>query len=66
MGNAAWELYCLEHGIYPDGQMPTDDTIGKVPVFYRLMKKFKSQNFYQNFLSWFSTNLDEFDQDWSK
>ena len=28
MGNAAWELYCLEHGIYPDGQMPSDDTIG--------------------------------------
>ena len=30
MGNAAWELYCLEHGIYPDGQMPTDDTIGNI------------------------------------
>ncbi len=28
MGNAAWELYCLEHGIYPDGQMPSDDTPG--------------------------------------
>lgn len=28
MGNAAWELYCLEHGIHPDGQMPSDDTIG--------------------------------------
>ncbi|XP_057709222.1 tubulin alpha chain-like isoform X1 [Corythoichthys intestinalis] len=23
MGNACWELYCLEHGIEPDGQMPT-------------------------------------------
>ena len=22
MGNACWELYCLEHGIQPDGQMP--------------------------------------------
>ena len=21
MGNAAWELYCLEHGIQPDGMM---------------------------------------------
>ena len=21
MGNACWELYCLEHGIGPDGQM---------------------------------------------
>merc|ERR1712203_1083266 len=24
MGNACWELYCLEHGIHPDGQMPRD------------------------------------------
>ena len=23
------ELYCLEHGIHPDGQMPSDDTIGE-------------------------------------
>ena len=28
MGNACWELYCLEHGIQPDGQMPSDRTIG--------------------------------------
>ncbi|TRY61417.1 hypothetical protein TCAL_10640 [Tigriopus californicus] len=28
MGNAAWELYCLEHGIYPDGSLPSDDSIG--------------------------------------
>ncbi|KAJ3613072.1 hypothetical protein NHX12_019328 [Muraenolepis orangiensis] len=26
MGNACWELYCLEHGIQPDGQMPSDQT----------------------------------------
>uniref|UniRef100_A0A8C9V4N1 Si:ch211-114n24.6 n=1 Tax=Scleropages formosus TaxID=113540 RepID=A0A8C9V4N1_SCLFO len=25
---ACWELYCLEHGIQPDGQMPSDKTIG--------------------------------------
>lgn len=24
MGNACWELYCLEHGIQPDGTMPSD------------------------------------------
>merc|ERR1712112_581830 len=24
MGNACWELYCMEHGIQPDGQLPTD------------------------------------------
>ncbi|XP_032891454.1 tubulin alpha-8 chain-like [Amblyraja radiata] len=28
VGNACWELYCLEHGIQPDGQMPSDSTIG--------------------------------------
>ncbi|KAB7502137.1 Tubulin alpha-1C chain [Armadillidium nasatum] len=28
IGNACWELYCLEHGIDPDGQMPSDKTIG--------------------------------------
>jgi tubulin alpha len=24
IGNACWELYCLEHGIQPDGTMPAD------------------------------------------
>ncbi|XP_071086599.1 tubulin alpha-2/alpha-4 chain-like [Haliotis cracherodii] len=28
MGNACWELYCLEHGIQSDGHMPSDRTIG--------------------------------------
>ncbi|XP_077276776.1 tubulin alpha-1C chain isoform X1 [Temnothorax americanus] len=28
MGNACWELYCLEHGIHPDGQMPSNATPG--------------------------------------
>ena len=28
MGNACWELYCLEHGIHPDGMCPEDDTPG--------------------------------------
>ena len=28
LGNAAWELFCLEHGIHPDGTMPSDDSIG--------------------------------------
>ena len=28
MGNSCWELYCLEHGIQPDGQMPSDKTVG--------------------------------------
>jgi len=28
-GNACWELYCLEHGIDPDGTMKDDKTPGK-------------------------------------
>ncbi|KAG0727524.1 Tubulin alpha-1 chain [Chionoecetes opilio] len=28
MGNACWELYCLEHGIQPDGTMPSDKYVG--------------------------------------
>jgi hypothetical protein len=28
IGNACWELFCLEHGIQPDGQMPSDKSIG--------------------------------------
>eukprot|EP00439_Symbiodinium_sp_Y106_P075836 s980_g15.t1 len=26
IGNACWELFCLEHGIQPDGQVPSDKT----------------------------------------
>ena len=29
MGNSCWELYCNEHGINPDGTMPTDTTPGE-------------------------------------
>jgi len=28
MGNACWELYCLEHGILPTGEMPSDSSHG--------------------------------------
>ncbi|KAF0302890.1 Tubulin alpha-1 chain [Amphibalanus amphitrite] len=28
MGNACWELYCLEHGIQPDGTIPSDKSMG--------------------------------------
>jgi len=27
-GNSCWELYSLEHGIQPDGMMPSDKTVG--------------------------------------
>jgi tubulin alpha len=29
-GNACWELYCLEHGIQPDGTMPSEKEAGKI------------------------------------
>jgi len=28
IGNACWELYSLEHGIQPDGLMPSDESVG--------------------------------------
>jgi tubulin alpha len=28
IGNNCWELFCLEHGIDPDGQMPSDTSVG--------------------------------------
>lgn len=28
-GNSVWELFCLEHGITPDGMMPSDTSVGK-------------------------------------
>ena len=28
IGNSCWELYCLEHGIGPDGTMPSEKTAG--------------------------------------
>merc|ERR1712038_1401859 len=28
IGNSCWELYCLEHGIQPDGCMPSDKAFG--------------------------------------
>ena len=30
IGNACWELYCLEHGIGPDGLIPQDDDPGEM------------------------------------
>ena len=34
MGSACWELYCLEHGIQPDGQMPGDTSVGEADDSY--------------------------------
>ncbi|KAJ8668182.1 hypothetical protein QAD02_009845 [Eretmocerus hayati] len=33
IGNACWELYCLEHGIQPDGTMPSDKVSGTSDCF---------------------------------
>ena len=33
IGNACWELYCMEHGIHPDGMMPSDDNDDKDDSF---------------------------------
>ncbi|CAJ1400124.1 unnamed protein product [Effrenium voratum] len=38
IGNACWELFCLEHGIQPDGQMPSDKTIGGGDDVSRLIR----------------------------
>ena len=27
MGNSCWELFCLEHGIQPDGTIPNNVTV---------------------------------------
>ena len=45
MGNACWELYCLEHGIHPDGQMPSDDTVS-----FNYEFKMLYDNFHYNYL----------------
>jgi hypothetical protein len=51
MGNACWELYCLEHGIQPDGQMPSDASIGQADdsfntFFSEELFKFRSDVFF--------------------
>merc|ERR1719323_1925209 len=33
IGNSCWELYCLEHGIQPDGHMPSDKRLGLANMF---------------------------------
>jgi tubulin alpha len=34
LGNACWELYCLEHGINPDGQIRPDDSNTSLGAFF--------------------------------
>ncbi|CAF4997479.1 unnamed protein product, partial [Rotaria sp. Silwood1] len=30
IGNTCWELFCLEHGIQPDGKMSSDNIISEI------------------------------------
>jgi len=34
MGNACWELYCLEHGINPDGTMEKESGDESFSTFF--------------------------------
>ncbi|KAK6050521.1 hypothetical protein COOONC_11974 [Cooperia oncophora] len=34
IGNACWELYCLEHGIQPDGIMPSKNENESFTTFF--------------------------------
>ncbi|KAH0555111.1 hypothetical protein KQX54_015316 [Cotesia glomerata] len=34
MGNACWELYCLEHGIQPDGLCPSPESNDGFQTFF--------------------------------
>jgi hypothetical protein len=41
LGNACWELFCLEHGIQPDGNLITYDSYHRHPplfVFFSFVK----------------------------
>ena len=57
MGNACWELYCLEHGIQPDGMMPSDASIGQADdsfnTFFSEVQSYHQHvsNFYLVFCS---------------
>lgn len=35
IGNACWELYCLEHGISPDGRMAETPNNDSFSTFFR-------------------------------
>ena len=43
IGNACWELYCLEHGIQPDGQVKL-----KTHIFQFLHQMLKNRDFLLN------------------
>ncbi|XP_061143692.1 tubulin alpha-1D chain-like isoform X3 [Syngnathus typhle] len=46
IGNACWELYCLEHGIQPDGRIPSDKAIGDDDSFKNFFSEFGTGKYY--------------------
>ena len=39
MGNSCWELYCLEHGLQPDGTMPSEKVIFQnISIFHHVIQ----------------------------
>ena len=46
IGNACWELFCLEHGIQPDGQMPSDSAGTKTPRTGGQRTRWKKMNVF--------------------
>ena len=34
IGNAVWELFCMEHGIHPDGRLSVPSEEGHEILFY--------------------------------
>ena len=45
VGNACWELFCLEHGIQPDSQMLSDKTIRRGDAFNTFFSETGSGNY---------------------
>ncbi|KAJ9583485.1 hypothetical protein L9F63_022178, partial [Diploptera punctata] len=43
MGNACWELFCLEHGIQSDGIMPSDKICGSNSCFNTFFSETESE-----------------------
>ena len=43
VGDACWELFCLEHGVKPDGELFSDETLGGGDVFFHEIRAGKHQ-----------------------
>lgn len=53
IGNACWELFCLEHEIQPDGNIHIDDTVTKDSIIHSihfLLKQKRDSTFQEAYL----------------